>query len=72
MRFLGRTTIGFNDNLHGNEGGVIDRYVADKRLSDLDVRLAAEGLPKKINQKTLFLHSKQSEKERPITLFIYS
>ena len=53
MRFLGRTTIGFNDNLHGNEGGVIDRYVADKRLSDLDVRLAAEGLPKKINQKTL-------------------
>ena len=54
MQFLSKTTIGFSDNKQ-NIGGVsiIDKYIADKKLTDLDLRLAAEGMPKTLNQKTL-------------------
>jgi len=52
-----KTTIGFNDNYpYGNGGAsVTDRVITDKMLSDLELRLAAEGLPDKLNQKTLVL-----------------
>ena len=58
MLFLNnKTTIGFNDNYSYGYGGtnVTDRFATDKMLSDLELRLAAEGLPDKLNQKTLVL-----------------
>ncbi len=52
---MSKTTIAFSDNYYKNETGVINKFVTDKMLSDLELRLAPEGLPKKLNQKTLVL-----------------